>query len=74
MQENLWNNLEYTPLTPVEMSVLALSAEGKSVPQIAHIIHKAQDTVKSIRKRIFTKLQVSNITEAIISGLNHKII
>lgn len=69
-----WKKLEYEPLTPVELTVLALSAEGKSVPCIANKINKANDTIKSIRKRIFAKLHVSNITEAIISGLNHKII
>lgn len=69
-----WAKLVYDSLTPVELTVLALSAEGKSVPNIAKKINKANDTVKSIRKRIFTKLGVSNITEAIMSGINHKII
>lgn len=73
-KNNGWEKLEYEPLTPVELAVLALSAEGKSVSRIAQKINKANDTVKSIRKRIFTKLRVSNITEAIISGINHKII
>lgn len=69
-----WHSMENEPLTPVEITVLALSAEGKTVHQIAGEINKAYDTVKSIRKRIFAKMKVENITEAIMIAINHKII
>ncbi|MCM1484089.1 MAG: helix-turn-helix transcriptional regulator [Muribaculaceae bacterium] len=74
MDTYLWEPLTYDALSPIETAVLALSAEGRSIPQIATAVNRAYDSVKSIRKRIFSKLKVSNITEAIICGINYKII
>lgn len=70
----VWCKSEYDKLTPVELSVLALSAEGRTIPEIAEVINKATDSVKSIRKRIFVKLQVRNISEAIVFAMNHKLV
>ena len=69
-----WKRFCSTLLSEIERHVLALSAEGLSVPEISEIVCRAQDSVKSIRKRIFEKLGARNITEAIIYATNYKII
>ena len=69
-----WQTLELPSLSPIEKSVLALSAQGLSVPEISQITYRAQDSVKSIRKRIFEKLGVKNITEAITFAINYQIL
>lgn len=71
---NRWCNLNVPPLSKIEWDILVLSAEGLSVPEISEIVCRAQDSVKSIRKRIFEKLGARNITEAIIYATNYKII
>ena len=69
-----WKRFCSTLLSEIERHVLSLSAEGLSVPEISEIVCRAQDSVKSIRKRIFEKLGARNITEAIIYATNYKII
>lgn len=74
LKDSCWIDYQLPQLTPIELSVLALSAQGLSVNEIAPIVSKAIDSVKSIRKRIFTKFNVDNITRAIIFAINNKII
>lgn len=69
-----WNEWKIPELTAVEINVLALSAQGLSVNEIAQALHKAVDTIKSARKRIFRKIQVENITQAVLYALNNKVI
>lgn len=61
-------------LSEIQKHVLILSAQGLTVQEISEIIFRAPETVKSIRKRLFEKLGVANITEAIIYAMNHKLI
>lgn len=69
-----WNDWLIPELTPIEINVLALSAQGFSVKDISQALHKASDTIKSARKRIFRKFQVENITQAVLYALNNKVI
>lgn len=69
-----WNEWKIPKLTAIEINVLALSAQGFSVNEIAQALHKAVDTIKSARKRIFRKFQVENITQAVLYALNNKVI
>jgi len=69
-----WSESYIPTLTPIEKSVLAMSAQGLSVMEIASELHKAVDTIKSVRKRIFHKLEVDNITKAIMKAVIQKII
>ncbi len=51
-------------LTEREEAILALIAEGKSNAQIAALLHLSENTVKFHVKNIFSKLGVTNRTEA----------
>lgn len=73
-ENGFWRKYETKPLSSIELAVFEMSVQGVSVNAIAKHIHRAPDSVKSIRKRIFEKLGVSNITEAIIFAITHKIV
>jgi DNA-binding NarL/FixJ family response regulator len=55
-------------LTPREVEVLALLAEGLSNKAIARRLHLSDHTVKYHTSAIFAKLNVSSRTEAAIAG------
>ncbi|WP_150272807.1 LuxR C-terminal-related transcriptional regulator [Paenibacillus tepidiphilus] len=53
------------PLSPRELEVLALIAQGLSNREIGERLYLALDTVKGHNRRIFEKLQVQRRTEAV---------
>jgi len=53
------------PLSPRELEILRLIAQGLSNREIGERLFLALDTVKGHNRRIFEKLQVKNRTEAI---------
>ena len=53
------------PLTPRELEVLRLIAQGLSNNEIGKRLFLALDTVKGHNRRIFDKLQVQRRTEAV---------
>ncbi|HKP52957.1 MAG TPA: response regulator transcription factor, partial [Chloroflexia bacterium] len=53
------------PLSPRELEVLQLLAEGLSNREISERLFLALDTVKGHNRKIFDKLQVQRRTEAI---------
>lgn len=55
-------------LTPREVKVLALLAEGLSNKAIARRLHLSEHTIKYHTSAIFAKLNVSSRTEAAIAG------
>lgn len=55
-------------LTPREVEVLALLAEGLSNKAIARRLHLSEHTIKYHTSAIFAKLNVSSRTEAAIAG------
>lgn len=54
-----------TPLTPREMQILALIAEGATNKEIGQRIFLAENTVKNHLKHILAKLQVENRAQAV---------
>lgn len=60
-----WREEPAVLLSDVEKSVLNYSSYGYSNKRIASEIYKSEDTVKSYRKSIFSKIGVDNINEAI---------
>jgi DNA-binding NarL/FixJ family response regulator len=61
-------------LTEGEKSVLTLSIQGYTMSEIADRICLSPDTVKKYRQRIFEKLGVRNISEAIAAATNNKLL
>jgi LuxR family transcriptional regulator, maltose regulon positive regulatory protein len=55
-------------LSPRELEVLQLIAQGYSNQEISERLFLALDTVKGHTRRIFEKLQVKRRTEAVARG------
>ena len=56
------------------ISVLTLSIQGLTMSEIADKICLSPDTIKKYRQRIFEKLDVRNISEAIVAATNNKLL
>lgn len=69
-----WAKKQVPTLTHGEKSVLSLSIQGYTMTEIADRICLSPDTVKKYRQRIFEKLDVRNISEAIVAATNNKLI
>ncbi len=62
------------PLTPRELEIALLIAEGLSSQQIAQRLFRSTNTVDTHRKNIFAKLDVHNVAELIHWLRSHEII
>lgn len=69
-----WIKKQMPSLTDGEKSVLTLSIQGYTMSEIADKICLSPDTIKKYRKRIFEKLEVRNISEAIVAATNSKLL
>ena len=74
MTSHRWVRKQMPTLTESEKSVLTLSIQGYTMSEIADKICLSLDTIKKYRKRIFEKLDVRNISEAIVSATNNKLL
>jgi DNA-binding CsgD family transcriptional regulator len=74
IQNNIWRKSEKPKLTKREIEILRLHAQGLTINQIAERIFVAPDTVKYYRRRIFERLEVGNMVEALSYAVNSKII
>lgn len=69
-----WIKKHMPSLTEGEKSVLTFSMQGYTMSEIADRICLSPDTVKKYRQRIFEKLEVRNISEAIAVAANNKLL
>ena len=69
-----WIKKQMPSLSDGEKSVLTLSIQGYTMSEIADKIYLSPDTIKKYRQRIFEKLDVRNISEAIAAATNNKLI
>lgn len=74
IQTRIWQKSSKASLTKKEIQILQLHAQGMTINEIAEKICVAPDTVKYYRRRIFERLNVENITEALSYAVNKKII
>lgn len=73
-ENSIWRKSEKPKLTKREEEILRLHAQGLTINQIAERIFVAPDTVKYYRRRIFERLNASNMVEALSYAVNSKII
>ena len=69
-----WEHREGIVLTDIEQKVLWLSAQGNTVEQIGEAVSKSPDAVKNYKKRLFKKLNVTTISEALIYAMNNRML
>jgi len=63
--KSLWHSAHAIKLSDREKEILQLSIRGFTIDEIALKILLSNNTVKFHRKKLFEKLEVSNITEAV---------
>lgn len=73
LEKKEWIVQKKIKLTAQEKDILALSIQGYTMDEIAQALHIAGTTVKYHKKKIFRKLQVKNITEAISCASTYNI-
>ena len=73
-QKRKWMEMSRPELKDMEREVLKLSAMGYTMNEIADIVSRSFDTVKSYRKSLLEKLDVANISEAISFAINYRLI
>lgn len=69
-----WKPVDHVLLTENELAVIRMAHQGLSINEIALKINKSKDAVKYYRKNIFTKLNVSSISEAIAVATHLKLL
>lgn len=74
LNANYWKTLEKTKLNNREKEILQYSIRGYAIKEIAEKIFVSPDTVKFHRKKLFERLDVTNISEAITYATNNKLL
>lgn len=74
LEGNYWKTVTKTNLTDREKEIIQYSIRGYTIKEIAEKIFVSPDTVKFHRKKLFEKLEVSNISEAITYVTNNKLL
>ena len=72
--QKLAEHLADEPISPRELEVLSLMAEGRRNKEIASELSIAEDTVKMHVRNILSKLQVNDRTEAVTIAMRRGII
>ncbi|MDJ1132081.1 response regulator [Streptomyces iconiensis] len=62
------------PLSPRELEVLRLLADGRSNSEIAAILRISQETVKTFVSRILTKLELRDRVQAVVYAYRHGLV
>jgi len=71
---DFWKSEGKIELSEREKEVLSFSMRGFTINEIAEAIFVSPDTVKFHRKKLFDKLGVNNISEAVAYATNNKLI
>ena len=70
----MWKEKQNIALSQTEKDILHLSAQGYTMTEIADMLCKSVDTIKSCKRTLFAKLDVRNITEALSFVSNYKML
>ncbi|AZA82682.1 helix-turn-helix transcriptional regulator [Chryseobacterium lactis] len=74
LTENSWQKSEKVKLSSREYEILSLYASGLTINEIATKLFITADTVKFHRKKLFDKIGVNNIAEALSYAKTNKLI
>lgn len=69
-----WERREAVTLSETERDILRLSSQGYTMEDIATQLCRSVDTIKTYKKRLFTKLEVRSIAEALSYATNYKLL
>ena len=69
-----WKTEEKIMLSKREKEILRFSVRGFTINKMAELMYVSPDTVKFHRRKLFEKLEVTNISEAIMHATNNKLL
>jgi DNA-binding CsgD family transcriptional regulator len=69
-----WKTYKIKHLTKYEKIILILAMSGESNKSIAEELRTSSDNLQHILTRLYRKLRVKNMTQAIIHSINHSLI
>ena len=71
LNKHIWYHKEGIELTEMEHDILLLSSQGYTIKEIAYMLCKSEDSIKSYKRVLFAKLGVKSITEAVFAAINY---
>lgn len=74
LEKHRWIENKGITLNEKEKDILLLSAQGYTMNEISDKLFLAIDTIKFYKRRLFEKLGVKNITEALSLATNYKLL
>ncbi|REH54894.1 regulatory LuxR family protein [Tenacibaculum gallaicum] len=74
LKGDFWKVEEKIELSNREKEILRYSVRGFTINEMAETMYVSPDTVKFHRRKLFEKLEVANISEAIVYATNNKLI
>lgn len=74
VSKKIWRKSVKPSLNEKELEILRLYAQGFSIDQIAERLYVVPDTVKYYRRKIFERLDVSNVADALSLAVSSKLI
>ncbi|MDN4012208.1 MULTISPECIES: response regulator transcription factor [Chryseobacterium] len=74
LSSNKWEKSKKIKLSDRETEILLLYAQGLTINEIAEKMYLTADTIKFHRRKLFDKINVQNITEALAYATNNKLI
>lgn len=69
-----WETNKNINLTSREKEIVLLASRGYTINEIANLIFVTPDTIKFHRRKLFAKLNVRNMPQAIVFAVNNKLI
>ncbi len=71
-----WEPVNYIGLNPTdeETTMLRLSMQGLTIKTISELMCKSPDTIRYYRRQVFSKLNATNINQAIATAVHYGII
>ena len=74
LEEERWKSKEAILLSDREKQIIQLSIRGFTINEIAVEMFVSPETIKFHRKKIFNKMEVTNMSEAIFYAANNKLL
>ena len=74
LMQNRWKNVETINISDREREILQLSIRGFTINEIAQEKFVSPETIKFHRKKLFNKLKVTHISEAIFHAANNRLL
>ncbi|RYE14327.1 MAG: LuxR family transcriptional regulator, partial [Sphingobacteriaceae bacterium] len=73
LQENVWRPDQKMKLSDRETEILQLSVRGHTINEISEMLFVSPDTIKFHRRKLFEKMGVNSMTEAISYAVNNNL-